>query len=113
MASSAWFFQRKQLKNPLNNFSNTLRANKAGLWLAGGYILFSLACIVAAFLPGSDSKGRFVFLQLPIALQGGLAQEVGLASYMATLSWVGAYAVLGLPTVGLLYLAGHVLSRPS
>lgn len=87
--------------------------SKAGLWLAGGYAAVSLACIAVALLPGSDSKGRFVFLQLPIAVQGGIAQELGLGAYLVNLSWLGAYALLWLPTIALLYLVGHLLHRRS
>ena len=96
----------------MNHMKILRNRSSVGSWLAGIYVLASLACIAVGLLPGGDPKGRFVFLQFPIAVQGGLAQELGFAPYMENLSWVGAYALFGLPTVVLLYLVGYALQRP-
>jgi hypothetical protein len=56
-------------------------------------------------------KGRFVFLQLPIALQSAALQALGLSRHLQGLGWLGAYLVLGLPTLAILYLAGRLLDR--
>ncbi|RYX80075.1 hypothetical protein EON83_30175 [bacterium] len=58
-----------------------------------------------------DPKGSFVFLQLPIALQGALLQALGLGEFLASLSWVSAYIVIGIPTMIFLYVIGRFLGR--
>jgi hypothetical protein len=81
------------------------------MWLSGAYAVVAFACIAFALWPGVDAKGRFVFLQLPIALQGGLLQELGLAPYLEKLGWVEAYVLLALPTVALLYFIGRFFDK--
>jgi hypothetical protein len=55
---------------------------------------------------GADSKGAFVLLQLPLALQASLLQALGLGWLLERLSWSTAYVILGIPTLVLLYFVG-------
>ena len=86
----------------------TRRFSVAGAWFIGTYAVITFICIAIALWPGSDAKGRFVFLQLPIALQATVLQELGVARYLEAVGWVGAYLLLALPTVAFLYLIGRL-----
>lgn len=87
-----------------------MKISRLGLSLAGFYVVTSLLCVVAAFTTG-DPKGNFVLLQLPIALQGGLLQSVGLAPLLSRLDWGTAYLLLALPTVIAQYACGALLGK--
>jgi hypothetical protein len=71
------------------------------------------ACWAFALSAGGDSKGQFVFLQLPIALQGALLHELGLQALLERMNWIVVYLLLGLPTFALLYLARWLIDRLS
>jgi hypothetical protein len=85
--------------------------SRVGLFFCAIYATAICICLALAFSAGGDLKGQFVFLQLPIALQGGALQFLGLGSLLANLSWVAAYAVIAIPTFGLLYFTGWFLQR--
>jgi len=70
------------------------------------YGIVIAACVAIAFSKKYDFKSRFVLLQLPIALQCALLDALGLTPYLARVSWLGTYALLGLPTFAFLYLVG-------
>ncbi|MBD3817047.1 MAG: hypothetical protein IE913_11505 [Halothiobacillus sp.] len=74
--------------------------------LAGLYVAIIIACFVGASSAGGDTKGRFVFLQLPLALQMVGLHALGLRHWLHELGWVEAYLWIGLPTLVLFYAAG-------
>lgn len=83
--------------------------SRIGVVLCALYAVVIAACFAFAYSAGGDFNGQFVFLQLPIALQGALLHEFGLGSFLGSLSLVVAYTVLGLPTFALLYLVGWLM----
>ena len=89
----------------------TSTRSNTGAWFCGVYLAASSVCVTFALWPGTDLKGRYVFLQLPIALQSAALQALGLARHLQGLGWLGAYLILGLPTLALLYLAGRLFDR--
>jgi len=78
--------------------------SKTGLWLCTVYAAVIICCVGYAILEGSDSKTRFVFLQLPIVLQSALAGELGLLATLQNISWATAYAIFAGPVFVLLYV---------
>ena len=85
--------------------------SRIGLIFCGVYAAIILGCVALSLSAGGDPKGQFVFMQLPIALQGSLAQQLGLGSQLAGLSWFWAYALFGIPTFALLYAVGWLITR--
>ncbi|SDH35019.1 MULTISPECIES: hypothetical protein [unclassified Duganella] len=79
--------------------------SKTGLWLCTVYVLLTAACVIYAFSL-DEAKGRYVFLQLPVALQAALADALGMSGWLITMSWPIAYLVLASPVLLLLYGAG-------
>jgi hypothetical protein len=81
--------------------------------LGGGFVLLYASaiviCLAMAFGADGDPKGRFVFLQLPIVLQGTVLSALGLGSLLSGMSWGAAYATLAIPTFALLYLLGWAI----
>jgi hypothetical protein len=77
------------------------------------YALIIIACFAGAYSAEGDFKGQYVFLQLPIAIQMAGINAIGLSSKLQNLSWVGAYALLGLPTFLLLYFVGWAIDGRS
>lgn len=77
--------------------------------LAGFYALGSAACAAIALL-GHDLKGRFVLLQLPVALQAAVIPE-SILRVLEHASWQMAYVLLGFPTVMALYFFGAWLGK--
>lgn len=83
-----------------------MRHCKTGLVLAGLYVAIIIACFVVASNAGGDTKGRFVFLQLPLAFQMVGLDALGLRHWLYGLGWVEAYLWIGLPTLVLFYAVG-------
>ncbi|MBI3222422.1 MAG: hypothetical protein HYZ46_04990 [Nitrosomonadales bacterium] len=83
--------------------------SRIGLVLCVLYVLIIAACFTMAFSSGTDLKGQFVFMQLPIAIQGALLQALGLGSFLGQLSWVLAYMLIVPSTFVLLYFAGWLI----
>jgi heme A synthase len=81
------------------------------------YALIIAICMALAYSAGSDYKGQFVFLQLPISIQMAGGYAIGLAQKLPNISWVVAYALYALPTFVFLYLIGWAIdgrnSNPS
>ncbi len=92
--------------------AHSRRFSRLGLGLCTIYLLLAVASVAWAALAAGDPKGRFVLLQLPIALQGAILDSLGLGPVLERLSWESAYVVLALPTFALLYLVGVLLERP-
>jgi len=99
----------------IDNHSNRPLAkasmSRFGLTLCALYCVAVVACAMLSMGDGGDSKGAFVLLQLPIALQGGLLQALGLGRLIEGLSWTTAYLALGIPTLILLYFTGRFLGN--
>jgi hypothetical protein len=72
-----------------------------------------IACFAIAYSAEGDFKGQYVFLQLPLALQMAGIDAMGLSSELQNLSWIGAYALLGLPTLMILYFVGWMIDGRS
>lgn len=89
--------------------STTRRFSITGAVFAGIYLLTSAACVVMA-LSVDDSKGRFVFMQVPIALQTAVVPH-GALRMLEDISWPAAYAMFGLPTLLGLYFLGAALGK--
>lgn len=87
-----------------------MRINRTGLVFCALYVVATCTCFALAFSSG-DFKGRFVFLQLPIALQLSVLSSLGLGPLLTNLSWVAAYVVIAIPTFGLLYFSGWFIER--
>jgi hypothetical protein len=85
--------------------------SRVGLFLSALYAAVIVICLAFAYDAGSDFKGQYVFLQLPIALQSSLLQWLDHTSSIGHLSWAAAYLLFGLPTFALLYLVGWLIDR--
>jgi hypothetical protein len=85
--------------------------SRVGSGLCLAYALSAAASVAYGALVVGDSKGRFVFLQLPIVLQGALLDGLGLSPLLSGLSWPAAYLIIGLPTLALLYGLGVLIDR--
>lgn len=83
--------------------------SRLGLALCALYVTIVGVCAALAITGSGDPKGRFAFLQLPIALQAAALDALGLGWLMERLSWGAAYLVLGVPTLAALYLVGRFL----
>jgi hypothetical protein len=83
------------------------RLSRAGPLFCSIYLVAVAICVGMAV--GADLKGRHVLLQLPLALQFALLDALGATRYLAGLSWPVAYALVGLPTLLVLYYAGAML----
>lgn len=77
------------------------------------YALIIIACFAAAYSADGDFKGQYVYLQLPIALQMAGIHAIGLSSKLQNISWVGAYALLGVPTFLFIYFVGWAIDSRS
>jgi hypothetical protein len=88
------------------------RFSRLGLGLCITYLVLALAAVAWSALAAGDPKGRFVLVQLPIAIQAAVLDSLGLGSLLDGLSWVGAYIALALPTFALLYGVGALVERP-
>lgn len=84
--------------------------NRLGLALCALYGTIIAVCVALAITAGDDPKGRFVFLQLPIAPQAAALDALGLGWLIERLTWGTAYLVLATPTLAMLYLAGRLVS---
>lgn len=84
---------------------------KTGWFFSAIYLGIILASIAMAMSAGADYKGRFVFLQLPLALQSAGLDALGLRqwNWLNDLDWGGAYIVIGLPTFVLFFAVGCAL----
>lgn len=91
--------------------SASLTFSRIGVGLCAAYLIVVVLCVLAGLLVSNDPKGRFVFFQLPIAVQGGLLQEVGHGASLEHLSWPLAYLLLGGGTLIALYLVGAAIDR--
>jgi len=85
--------------------------SRAGATLCAVYAAIIGICLLAGYFASDDPKSRFVFFQLPIAVQGGLLQEIGFGPVLERLNWVLAYLVLGGGTFVTLYLVGAAIER--
>jgi hypothetical protein len=83
----------------------------AGIVLAGLYVILSLAFVVYGISIEGDPKGKFVLMQLPIALQLALADYLGLLPMLSGLSWAAGYFFFFLPTIAMLYGLGWIFQR--
>jgi hypothetical protein len=91
---------------------STLHAmSKTGLTLCALYALGITVCIALVFLGDGDPKGRYVLLQVPIALQSALVVGIGMAPLLEDISWLAAYALLAGPVFVLLYTLGSAIDR--
>jgi hypothetical protein len=86
-----------------------MRLSKLGVAFALFYVLPTLVCVAWSLAPG-DSKGSFVLLQLPVALQLAALHEMGFGE-LSSMSWVEAYIFLATPVVVILYIAGRSIGR--
>ncbi len=85
--------------------------SRTGIAFCIFYMAIAAVFISAADDAGGDHKGRFVALQLPLALQMDALELVGLRDWFSGTSWVQAYIRIGSLTLLVLYLAGWGLSR--
>nr|ARJ57918.1 hypothetical protein [Pseudomonas fluorescens] len=82
-----------------------MRVSRLGVCFSLIYLVPAIACVALA-LSSDDSKGRFVFLQLPIGQQLRALHLVGLNESLHGLSWATLYLLLCLPVVVTLYCIG-------
>lgn len=85
--------------------------SKIGFILCFLYLTITGLCVGASLSSSGDPKGDFVLLQLPLALQLAALDWLGLSRILSNLSWTGAYLLIGLPTLVLLYSIGWGLGR--
>lgn len=81
--------------------------SRLGIGLCIGYLTVVALCVLIALASDDDPKGRYVLLQLPIALQA--SPFLGQGSFISALSWIEAYTLFGVPTLVLLYVVGHLI----
>lgn len=84
--------------------------SRIGLALCVLYAVLMGLCVWGSMAAEGDPKGAFVLLQLPLAMQLGALDWLGVPG-LSRLSWTAAYALIGLPTFALLYGAGWALGR--
>lgn len=77
------------------------------------YALIIIACFAVAYSADGDFKGRYVLLQLPLVLQMAGINAIGLSPKLQNFSWVGAYALMGIPTFLFLYFVGWAIDGRS
>jgi len=82
--------------------------SRTGIAFCTVYVLLAIAS-VAWGLSVDDSKGRFVLLQLPLALQIAGLDAFGVLPYLEGLSWTATYLLIVPPTLVVLYSAGTVV----
>jgi len=87
-----------------------MKISKIGLVLALIYLILLLACVVWAFTV-TDPKGKFVILQLPLAIQMAGLDEIGILKYFTDISWTIAYVMIGIPTLLIYYCIGCILDK--
>jgi hypothetical protein len=87
-----------------------MRVSRLGVALSLVYVLPAIACVAMAIFTG-DPKSSFVILQIPIVLQLAALAALGMGSWLTSLSWTGAYLLLGLPVALMLYLCGYWLGQ--
>lgn len=87
-----------------------MKLNKAGLIVASVYFFIVVACIVWAVLI-DDPKGKFVILQLPLALQMAGLDSIGVLKYLPAMSWTMVYLFIGVPTLWFFYLMGYYVDK--
>jgi hypothetical protein len=85
--------------------------SKIGLTLCLVYAALSGLCIWASLDSVGDPKGSFVLLQLPLTLQLGFLDWLGLGPLLSGMSWPVAYSVIGSLTFVGLYIFGWLISR--
>lgn len=89
--------------------------SKIGLVLCFAYLGITALCAafaIDAFASG-DTKGWYVFMQLPLAFQIALRHQLNLTSAFHELGWVSSYLLIGTPTLIVLYWAGWLLEKVS
>jgi hypothetical protein len=82
-----------------------------GIVFAALYLAVVILCIAGALSADGDDKGRFILLQLPLALQLALLHDLNLDRLLGDLSWTGGYLLIGLPTLALFYFVGWGLEK--
>ncbi|MEA5124015.1 hypothetical protein [Xanthomonas floridensis] len=93
------------------------RLSAFGIVLCVLYLIPTALCLWIAQEAGSDDKGRFVMLQMPLTPQLALLDAIGADSWLRGLSWLTSYLVLVPPFLVVLYLLGSLvqawIERPS
>jgi hypothetical protein len=84
--------------------------SKTGLIFSGVYFLLTMILLLMA-QGNIDSKSHFLLLQLPLALQLALIDELGGRSFIQGMSWFKGYLCIGLPTLVILYFIGAGLAK--
>lgn len=84
----------------------SLGMSKTGLVLCGIYAALIACCVGYALLGGVDDNSRFIFMQIPIALQAALAAKLELSQILTDVSWSTAYLIFAVPVFALLYGIG-------
>jgi len=90
--------------------------SKTGLTLGALYGAVILGCVGYAMLGGLDDKSRFIFFQIPIALQSALAVTLGWGESLQNINWTTAYLIFAGPVFLLLYVLGllcDVVRKPA
>ena len=82
-----------------------MKFNKIGLVVSSVYFIIVVACIVWA-VAIDDPKGKFVILQLPLALQMAGLDALGILKYLPAMSCAMVYLLIGIPTLWFFYLIG-------
>lgn len=90
---------------------NVARLNPFGLVLAMLYVIITAFLLWGAWDAGADDKGRYVLLQLPLALQMALLDTLGLMGWFSGISWWLAYFIFVPATCVGLYYIGKGLTR--
>lgn len=88
-----------------------IRLNRFGFALCIAYLLLTCVCLWAAYAIVGDLKGRFILLQLPIALQLALLDWLGFRGWINDWGWPIAYTVFIPFTLLILYCIGVVMTR--
>lgn len=87
------------------------RINRLGLALCIIYLLITSFCLWGAYSAGSDFKGQFVALQIPIVLPLTLIDLLGLREWTKEWGWLISYAAFVPLTLFVLYYIGVAITR--
>lgn len=92
----------------MRHFLGNFNWSRLGLTFAGGYFLLTVMAVATALWisVSGDSKGHFVLLQLPIALQLGVL-PASVLEKLRGMSWAMAYLIIWPLTLLVLYALGH------
>ncbi|WP_428422558.1 hypothetical protein [Methylibium sp.] len=75
------------------------------------YVAATAIALITGLANSNDTKGSFVIIQLPIAIQLALLDAAGLIESLDGLPWQTTYFLMALASVVLLYAIGAAVDK--